>query len=131
MLQGHVEMIDAIKPYKEGNRTLWQIQSLYNIDKQRPLSIVGLAHRFQSVTPNVLEYLRKTWSGRPGDWPPPESAPPGLIEHARKHSPLAIGAVLFIDVPEAEFGKESSLSTWHSVKANSAMVFCLLRLLSK
>ena len=87
MRKDAVDAIDAIKPYKGGNDTLWRLHGLNNIDKHRLLITVGLAYRFQSVTPNVLAYLGKVWSGRAGAWPTPESAPYSLIEYERRHSP--------------------------------------------
>ena len=97
-----LETIDTIKPYKGGNDVLWRLHNLSNIDKQRPLAIVGLAYRFQHTTPSVLAYLRQVWSRRPGAWPSPESAPHSLIEYERRHSPLNVGDVLFIDLQDAE-----------------------------
>jgi hypothetical protein len=52
-------------PYIQGGtRILWEIQILNNIDKLRPIPIVGVTYRFEEVTPGVLAYLRKTWSSR-------------------------------------------------------------------
>lgn len=105
-----IEAIDSIKPYRGGNDALWILQSLNNVNKHRLLNIVGLAYRFQAVTPNVLEYLRKAWSGRFGAWPSPEDASPDLIEYERRHFPLIKGDVLFIDLPDAEVNHQSNFS---------------------
>ena len=102
MRKDAVDAIDAIRPYKGGNDTLWRLHGLNNIDKHRLLITVGLAYRFQSVTPKVLAYLGKAWSGRAGAWPTPESAPSSLIEYERRHSPLNVGDVLFIDAFDNE-----------------------------
>jgi hypothetical protein len=94
-----VEAIEAIKPYKGGNQVLWRLHSLNNVNKHRLLNIVGLASRFQSVTPSVLAYLRREWSHRYGAWPAPEAAPDDLIEYDRWHLPLKKGDVLFTLLP--------------------------------
>jgi hypothetical protein len=106
MQQHAVEAIAAIEPYKGGNDVLWHLQELANIDKHRPLKIAGLAYRFDAVTPEVLAYLRKVWSSRFGDWPPPENAPAELIEHERGHSPIQADDVLFIETSRAGIDSE-------------------------
>lgn len=110
MRKNAVDVIDAIKPYKGGNDTLWRLHGLGNIDKHRLLMTVGLAYRFQSVTPKVLAYLSKAWSGRAGAWPTPEAAPSSLIEYERRHSPLSVGDVLFIDTLDGELNEQSEFS---------------------
>jgi hypothetical protein len=105
-----VEAIDAIRPCKHGNQVLWRLHSLNNVNKHRLLNIVGLASRFQSVTPSVLAYLRREWSGRYGAWPAPEVAPDDLIEYDRWHLPLKKGDVLFILLPGVEAESEVTFS---------------------
>jgi len=97
MGQSAIDLIDAMKPYRGGNDVLWRLDALSKIDKRRPLAIRGLTHRFQSVTPNVIAYLRKTWGARPGAWPAPEAAPESLIEHERRHFPITSLDVIFLD----------------------------------
>jgi hypothetical protein len=99
MEQSTVDLIDALKPYKGGNDVLWRLDVLSKIDKRHPIEIRGVTHRFQTVTPNVMEYLRKTWAGRPGAWPSPEVAPESLIEYERRHFPINNGDVIFVDPP--------------------------------
>jgi hypothetical protein len=106
MRQDAVDAIAAIKPYKGGNDVLWHLQELANIDKHRLLKIEGLAYRFETVTPEVLAYLRKVWRSRFGDWPPPGNAPDKQIEHERRHSPIKVDDVLFIDTSGAEIDHE-------------------------
>jgi hypothetical protein len=105
-----VDAIDAIKPYNGGNRVIWRLHSLNNANKHGLLNIVGLAPRFQTVTPNVLAYLRRVWSGRAGAWPAPEAAPQDLIEYERWHFPLTMGDVLFIGLPDTELDSEINFS---------------------
>ena len=102
MRKDMADAIDAIKPYNGGNKVLWRLHSLNNVNKHRLLNIVGLASRFQSVTPSVLAYLRREWSRRHGAWPAPEAAPDDLIEYDRWHLPLRKGDVLFVLVPGVE-----------------------------
>jgi hypothetical protein len=93
------EAIDAIRPYNHGHPVLWRLHSLNNVNKHRLPNIVGLASRFESVTPSVLAYLRREWSRRHGTWPAPEDAPDDLIEYDRWHLPLKKGDVLFVLLP--------------------------------
>jgi hypothetical protein len=105
-----VVAIDAIKPYNGGNRVLWRLQSLINVNKQGLLNIVGLTSRFQTVTPSVLEYLRRVWGGRAGAWPAPEVALEDLIEYERWHFPLTKGDVLFVGLPDTDRDSEMNFS---------------------
>ena len=108
MREDAVEAIEAIKPYKGGNDTLWRLHFLSNIDKRRLPNTVGLVYRFQEVTPSVLEYLRKVWSSRPS-WPSPDS--PGaarLFDIDRRHSPLMPGDVVLIEPPNADVTEQKT-----------------------
>jgi hypothetical protein len=105
-----IAAIDGLTPYGGGNSILWDLQGLSNVDKHRLPNIDAIAYRFEKVTPNVLAYLRKTWTTRPGAWPEPEAASDPLIEYERKHRPLRKGDVLFIDLPDSKIDTNASFS---------------------
>jgi hypothetical protein len=80
--------IDAIKPYRGGNATLWSLQSLCAIDRHRLVKVIGVAIRFTSVTPAVLGYARKLWNDLYGNWRAPElflQESAAFIEGIRRH----------------------------------------------
>ena len=43
MSENAIKAIDAVKPYKGGNDTIWRLSELNNIDKHRTLTAVGAA----------------------------------------------------------------------------------------
>lgn len=51
-----VKRMDALKPYKGGNDTLWRLSRLNNIDKHRLLITTSVRFKHRTVTP--LDYMR-------------------------------------------------------------------------
>ena len=52
MRQDAIDAMDALKPYKGGNDTLWRLHRLNAIDKHRFLVTIGTAHVAHSMTPS-------------------------------------------------------------------------------
>jgi hypothetical protein len=100
MRQDAIDAINAVKPYKGGNDTLWILHKLNNIDKHRFVIIVGSALRsvdlggymfrkFQSMTKHIPAFSKME----------PVHAFYGSSD---KMFPLKQGDELFIDGPGAE-----------------------------
>ena len=66
MRKDAIDAIDAIKPYKGGNDTLWLLNKLNNIDKHRLLIAVGYSNYFRSITPSERAAIEKTFAGSHG-----------------------------------------------------------------
>jgi hypothetical protein len=66
MRKDAIDAIDAIKPYKGGNDTLWLLNKLNNIDKHRLLIAVGYSNYFRSITPSERAAIKKTFAGSHG-----------------------------------------------------------------
>jgi hypothetical protein len=100
MRQDAISAIDAIKPYKGGNDTLWRLHRLNNVDKHRLLVTVGSS--FQSV-----DLGRTLTRGLRAIIPDEQrrAAVPDLSLFVRPQDnlfPLKAGDELFIDQPDAE-----------------------------
>ena len=54
-----IDAIDALKPYKGGNDTLWRLHKLNNIDKHRVLITAGSAFRSVDLGPHILREIQK------------------------------------------------------------------------
>ena len=97
------DLIDTIKPYKEGNETLWKIHKLNNVDKHRLLVTVGSSFGSMDVGAHMQEAMRAFF--------PDINIPsmPLFIEPADILFPLKVGDELFIDglnakpIPEMQF----------------------------
>ena len=58
MRQDAIDAIDAIKPYKGGNDTLWQLHRLNVVDKHRLLVTVGSSFQSLDIGPTLSRGLR-------------------------------------------------------------------------
>ncbi|MBI2039932.1 hypothetical protein HYT18_02570 [Candidatus Microgenomates bacterium] len=90
------DIIDSVKPYKEGNINLWRISQLNNIDKHRLLVTVGSS--FGSM--DIGKHLQVSTTKAFPDLKVP--AIPLFIKPADILFPLKVGDELFIDGPDAK-----------------------------
>lgn len=91
--QDAIDAIDATKPYKGGNDTVWRIHKLNNIDKHRLLLTVGSAYRSVNIGPMMQSVFRKNAP----DWAKDTVIPPLYIMPADRLFPLEVGDELFGD----------------------------------
>jgi hypothetical protein len=97
MRQDAIDAINAVKPYKGGNDTIWLLHRLNNIDKHRFVILVGSA--FRSMDLGAIAF----WDMAEFD--------PALADMDPIHAffgptdrqfPLKVGDELFIDAPDAK-----------------------------
>lgn len=98
MSQVAKDFFDSIRPYKEGNHTLWQIHELNNRDKHRTLVTSGSAFKSMDIGAHVMNLVMKEFGGAPKDFP----KMPLFIKPADNLFPLSPGKELFIDGPNAK-----------------------------
>lgn len=103
MRQDAIDAINATKPYKGGNDTLWKLHKLDSIDKHRLLITVGAAFSAMNIGAHggaiLAEVVKK--HGLP--------APPPIDLYAfptDRMFPLKVGDELFIDAPDAEVNEK-------------------------
>ncbi len=101
MRKDAIEAIDAVKPYKGGNDTLWRLHKLNNIDKHRFVITVGSA--FRSF--NLGAHMEKTFESTFPELKGPK-LPPFFIKPADRLFPLKAGDELFIDGPDSEVNEK-------------------------
>ncbi len=103
MPKAAVNAIDATKPYKGGNDTLWRLHRLNNIDKHRLLLTVGTAYSAVNIGPHavgemvkfgIAKHLGKPWVRLP--------IPTIYLRPSDRQFPLKVGSELFRDLPGAE-----------------------------
>ena len=103
-----MKIIDSIKPYKEGNRILWLIHELNNIDKHRLLLTAGSSYSRFDAGAHLRMQMQKVGFRGDKNFVFPEM-PPLFISPANKPFPLKVGDVLFVDgtnneeIPEMKF----------------------------
>lgn len=90
------DLIDAIKPYKDGNDILWKIHRLNIIDKHRLLVTVGSSFGSMDIGAHLQESINKALP----DLKVP--AIPLFIKPADMLFPLKVGDELFSDGPDAK-----------------------------
>lgn len=98
MSQPAKDFIDSIKPYKEGNVILWQINELNNLDKHRALVTSGAAFKSMDIGAHAMNLMMEKFGGVPKDFP----KMPLFIKPADNLFPLKTGVELFIDGPDAK-----------------------------
>lgn len=101
-----VGAIDATHPYKGGNDVLWHIHKLNNVDKHRLLITVGSAFRSVDLGGYMLRAMRRELADRPELADLAHVELPAFFRPADRMFPLAAGAELFIDGPDAEADPE-------------------------
>ena len=103
MRQDAIDAIDAIKPYKGGNDTLWRLHKLDNFDKHRLLITVGAAFSNfnvgQHLGPKLAEMMKAQGLPMP-------AIPDLYISPTDRMFPLKAGDELFIDAPDAEVNEK-------------------------
>jgi len=103
MLKAAIDAIDATKPYKGGNDTLWRLHRLNNIDKHRLLLTVGTAFSAVNVGPHIVGEMIKSGIalhiGKPGI---KLAIPTIYLKPLDRQFPLKVGSELFSDAPGAE-----------------------------
>jgi hypothetical protein len=92
-----ISLIDAIKPYKGENDTIWRIHELNNIDKHRTLVTVGSSFQSMDIGAHMIAAIRAL-SPKHRDIPDM----PLFLKPADNLFPLKPGSELFIDEPNAE-----------------------------
>jgi len=99
-----IHAIDALKPYRGGNDTLWRLHKLNNIDKHRLLITAGSAFAGVNVGPVLQRHMSQLMNtmpsaaGGPIEVPTPEI----FVQPADRLFPLVAGKELYIDEPDAE-----------------------------
>ncbi len=106
MREDAVKAIDATKPYKGGNDTLWRLHKLSKIDKHRFLITVGSAFRSIDLGGYMHRMMQRETADNP-IWVPFKNV---SIEAFYRPSdtmfPLKAGDELFVDTPEAEIDQQ-------------------------
>jgi hypothetical protein len=96
MLGNAIAAIDATRPYLGGNKILWQIHRLNNIDKHRFLIAVGSAYQSFDAGAHMqpmLSQLGPEWAGI--------QVPPVFLTPTDRMFPLKPGDELLLDAPDA------------------------------
>jgi hypothetical protein len=90
-----VDAVDATRPYKGGNDTIWRIHQLNNIDKHRLLLTVGSAFKSMNISPIMQSLMRQTACelGKERDI----VLPPVYLKPADRLFPLQVGDELLLD----------------------------------
>jgi hypothetical protein len=96
--QDALDAIDAAKPYKGGNDTLWRLHKLNNVDKHRLLLTVGSSFRSINISPLMGEVI-----SRAAPWARNFIIPELFLRPALDMFPLKVGDALFIDSIEHKF----------------------------
>jgi hypothetical protein len=96
-----VSAIDAVRPYKGGNDTLWRLHRLNNIDKHRVV-ILAIGAGFEGF--DVGAHLQRQLERSQPDFASKVRGafPPMFLKPADRQFPLKGGDELFIDGPDAE-----------------------------
>jgi len=90
------DLIDDVKPYREGNKILWKIHKLNNIDKHRLLVTVGSSFGSLDLGAHMIASMREAF---------PDRNIPSLsafFNPVDNLFPLKVGDELFIDGPNAK-----------------------------
>lgn len=99
-----VRAVDGLRPYKDGNLTLWQLHKLNIVDKHRALITAGSAYRSVNLGRPLMQRLRDHMATDPNR-PPGIPLPPPMdlfFNVADRQFPLSVGTVLMTDLPDAE-----------------------------
>jgi len=99
-----IRAVDGLRPYKDGNLTLWQLHKLNIVDKHRALITAGSAYRSVNLGRPLMQRLRDHAATDPNR-PPGIPLPPLMdvfFNTADRQFPLSAGAVLMTDLPDAE-----------------------------
>lgn len=103
MRQDAIDAIDAIKPYKGGNDTLWRLHRLNSVDKHRLLITVGAAFSAMNIGAHAGAFLAEIMKKHGLPDPPPLDL---YASPTDRMFPLKVGDELFIDAPDAEVNEK-------------------------
>lgn len=98
-----IRAVDGLRPYKDGNLTLWQLHKLNIVDKHRALITVGSAYRSVNFVRPLMQRLRDQAATDPNR-PPGIPLPPLMdlfFNVADPQFPVSAGTVLMTDLPDA------------------------------
>ena len=101
------EAIDALKPYKGGNDSLWMLYRLNNIEKHRLLITVGSMFQSVNLGAHVARSMQRLFSADPDSPFHGKTIPvvDAFFKPADVLFPLKAGDELFIDGPDADFNE--------------------------
>lgn len=100
MGQDAIDALDAVKPYKGGDETLWRLHALNNLDKHRLLITAVTRYQFHSLTRSQrAKFIEGFRGSRPND--PVPDLRGTMIEPSTKNFSLKTGDEL-LRVPESE-----------------------------
>jgi hypothetical protein len=99
--QDAIDSINATKPYKGGNDTIWLLHKLNNIDKHRFVILVGGAFRSMDLGAIVSQYARKAFPQH-ADMPTLHA----FFSPGDPMFPLKVGDELYIGAPDEEMNEE-------------------------
>jgi len=102
MGQAAIDAIDAIKPYRGGNFTLWRLHELDRIDKHRVLVTAGSALMGHSLLPASRKHFTENWIARNPGAPVPDFSRPFGRPHIVCNSVRAGDVILSVPESEAE-----------------------------
>ena len=92
-----IKAIDAIRPYRGGNDSLWKLSKLNNIDKHRLIITIGSAYHSVNIAPVLNRGFEESF---------PQFGPLPVFDLYLKPGdrlfPLKTGDELFIDAPDAK-----------------------------
>ncbi len=108
MRQAAIDAINAVKPYKGGNDTLWRLHKLNNVDKHRLLITVGSHFGSVNIAPVIQRESERAWSQDPtfSDLATKIQLGPLFLRPADRLFPLKAGDELYIDAPDAEVNEK-------------------------
>jgi len=108
MRQNAIDAINAVKPYKGGNDTLWRLHKLNNVDKHRLLITVGSRFGSVNITPTLQREMERAWAEHPTsrNLIGKDVFPPVFLNPADRLFPLKAGDELFVDAPDAEVNEK-------------------------
>ena len=101
MSNAAIKAIDAVKPYKGGNDTLWRLHRLNNVDKHRFVITAGLA--FRSI--NLGAHVFATLAAQNSAFANMETIH-AFFKTADRMFPLKAGDELFIDAPDGKVNEK-------------------------
>jgi hypothetical protein len=100
MRQDAIDTIDAVKPYKGGNDTLWRLHRLTIVDKHRLLVTVGSYFQSVDIGP-IMQRELKAFAIVSSI-----ALPPLFLRSADRLYPLKAGDELFVDAPNAKVNEK-------------------------
>jgi hypothetical protein len=101
-----IKAIDAIKPYRGGNETLWRLHRLNNVDKHRLLITSGSAYDSVNIGPLLHRSSNQAWRDAGFDKAKEVPMIDVFLRPVNRRFPLKAGDELFSDLPDAEVNEQ-------------------------